>query len=35
LKHLTDAYGSAASYLVDKAGVDEKRLIQLKEELLY
>ena len=34
LKHLTDIYGSAASYLVDKAGVDENLLVQLKDELL-
>ena len=34
LKHLTDAYGSAADYLVTKAKVDEKLLIRLKDELL-
>ena len=34
LKHLTDAYGSAADYLVTKANVDEKLLVRLKNELL-
>lgn len=34
LKHLTDAYGSAADYLVTKANVDEKLLVRFKNELL-
>ena len=34
LEHLKNAYGSAANYLVSKAGVDEKLLIRLKEDLL-
>ncbi len=34
LKHLTGAYGSAASYLIETAGVDEKLLARLKDELL-
>jgi len=34
LKHLKKAYGSAANYLINKAGVDEKLLIRLKEGLL-
>ena len=34
LKHLGKAHGSAANYLINKAGVDEKLLIRLKEDLL-
>jgi protein-tyrosine phosphatase len=34
LKHLKKAYGSAANYLINKAGADEKLLIRLKEDLL-
>jgi protein-tyrosine phosphatase len=34
LEHLKNAYGSAANYLVSKAGVDEKLLIRLKDDLL-
>jgi protein-tyrosine phosphatase len=34
LKHLYKAYGSAENYLINKAGVDETLLIQLKEDLL-
>jgi len=34
LKHLGKAYGSAANYLITKAGVDEKILIRLKDDLL-
>jgi hypothetical protein len=34
LKHLYKTYGSAANYLINKAGVDESLLIQLKEDLL-
>jgi protein-tyrosine phosphatase len=34
LKHLKKTYGSAANFLVDKAGVDEKLLIQLRDDLL-
>jgi len=34
LGHLRKAYGSAANYLVNKAGVDEKLLIRLKDDLL-
>ena len=34
LNHLVNEYGSAANYLIDKAGVDEKQLIRLKEDLL-
>jgi protein-tyrosine phosphatase len=34
LKHLDKTYGSAANYLINKAGVDETLLIQLKEDLL-
>jgi len=34
LKHLTEKYGSAANYLINKAGIDEKVLIRLKEDLL-
>jgi len=34
LKHLEKAYGSAANYLINKAGVDENQLIRLKEDLL-
>ncbi len=34
LKHLKKAYGSAANYLISKAGVDEKLIIRLKEDLL-
>jgi protein-tyrosine phosphatase len=34
LEHLKKAYGSAANYLVSKAGVDEKLLTRLKDDLL-
>jgi len=34
LKHLEKAYGSALNYLINKAGVDEKLLIRLKNDLL-
>ena len=34
LKHLAGKYGSAANYLINKAGVDGKQLIRLKEDLL-
>ena len=34
LKHLAGEYGSAASYLINKAGVDEKQLARLREDLL-
>ena len=34
LEHLRKAYGSAANYLVSKAGLNEKLLIQLKDDLL-
>ena len=34
LKYLKKAYGSAANYLINKAGVDEKLLIRLNEDLL-
>jgi protein-tyrosine phosphatase len=34
LEHLGKAYGSAANYLVSKAGLNEKLLIQLKDDLL-
>jgi len=34
LKHLAKEYGSAANYLINKAGADEKKLIRLKEDLL-
>ena len=34
LKHLKQAYGSAENYLINKAGVDETLLIQLKKDLL-
>jgi hypothetical protein len=34
VKHLDKTYGSAANYLINKAGVDESLLIQLKEDLL-
>ena len=34
LKHLEKAYGSAAKYLVNKAGVDKNLLIRLKDDLL-
>jgi len=34
LEHLAKAYGSAANYLVNKAGVDEELLIRLKDDLL-
>jgi len=34
LKQLKKAYGSAANYLINKAGVDENQLIRLKEDLL-
>ncbi len=34
LSHLEKEYGSAANYLTNKAGVDEKLLIRLKEDLL-
>jgi hypothetical protein len=34
LEHLKKTYGSAANYLVSKAGVDEKLLIRLKDDLL-
>ena len=34
LEHLRNAYGSAANYLVSKAGLNEKLLIQLKDDLL-
>jgi len=34
LRHLRHTYGSAADYLIDKAGVDAKVLEQLKEDLL-
>jgi protein-tyrosine phosphatase len=34
LEHVKKAYGSAANYLVAKAGVDEKLLIRLKDDLL-
>jgi hypothetical protein len=34
LKHLDKTYGSAANYLINKAGVDKKILNRLKEDLL-
>ncbi len=34
LKHLDKTYGSAANYLINKAGVDEKILNRLEEDLL-
>jgi protein-tyrosine phosphatase len=34
LNHLEKAYGSASDYLINKAGVDEKLLIRLKDDLL-
>ncbi|MEE4264821.1 MAG: tyrosine-protein phosphatase [Desulfobacteraceae bacterium] len=34
LEHLAKTYGSAANYLVNKAGVDEELLTRLKDDLL-
>jgi protein-tyrosine phosphatase len=34
LKHIDQTYGSATNYLMNRAGVDETRLIRLKEDLL-
>lgn len=34
LEHLGKTHGSAANYLVNKAGVDEELLIRLKDDLL-
>jgi protein-tyrosine phosphatase len=34
LKHIDQAYGSATNYLISRAGVDEKLLIRLKDDLL-
>jgi len=34
LRHIRRAYGSAAEYLINKAGVDEKVVAQLREDLL-
>ncbi|CAB1063080.1 Possible protein-tyrosine-phosphatase (EC [Olavius sp. associated proteobacterium Delta 1] len=34
VRHIRQTYGSAADYLTDKAGVDEKMIKQLKKDLL-
>jgi protein-tyrosine phosphatase len=34
VRHIRKTYGSAADYLIKKAGVDEKVVVQLREELL-
>ena len=34
LEHLEKAYGSAANYLISRAGIDEQRLDRLKDDLL-
>jgi protein-tyrosine phosphatase len=34
LEHLEKSYGSVVNYLIDRAGVDEKLLMRLKEDLL-
>jgi len=34
LKHLKKTYGSAENYLINKAGVNEKLLNRLKDDLL-
>jgi protein-tyrosine phosphatase len=34
VSHIRQAYGSAAEYLINKAGVDEKVVAQLREDLL-
>ena len=34
VRHIRQTYGSAANYLIDKAGVDEKIIRQLKKDLL-